>query len=171
MKGIKRIIDAMLTLEPGAMSQEPVWLPDIRELAGLPHDLFNETMLELTSIGVIFMDKHAHPGAVTEEERSEFLVDASGDVFVVAVFRKGAARKIEALSLANRSSAIETRGGTRPGSGRKAGKKIVPDKFRRVHLSGVRLPKWLIVWLKHQGRAGSLIEQALIERYKLTPPA
>jgi hypothetical protein len=64
------------------------------------------------------------------------------------------------------------RGGARPGAGRPKGiyKPIKPESERRQTI-GVRLPKWMVQWLKnHDDPAGRVIEKALMMVYKLKEP-
>lgn len=59
-----------------------------------------------------------------------------------------------------------TRGGKREGAGRP----IASEEERRVPVT-VRLPRWLVRFLRAQGKSqGWIIEDALIQRYKLIPP-
>lgn len=61
------------------------------------------------------------------------------------------------------SAGTVTRGGRRPGAGRPAGSD-------RVMIS-VRLPGWLVEWLRAQPESqAALIEEALRQGHKLTPP-
>jgi hypothetical protein len=63
------------------------------------------------------------------------------------------------------------RGGSRKGSGRPKGSTIDPS-LKRVGLTGFRLPRWIVEWLKSQkGSGGRIIEDALIKQYKLRQPA
>lgn len=60
-----------------------------------------------------------------------------------------------------------TRGGSRPGIGRKP----MPEYLKRVRLRGeFRIPTWLRDWLLVQGKGGRIIEQALIDKFGLKPP-
>jgi hypothetical protein len=62
------------------------------------------------------------------------------------------------------------RGGRRKGGGRPKGSTISPH-FKRVNLTGFRLPQWIVDWIKLQGRSGGrVIEEALIMHYKLEQP-
>ena len=64
------------------------------------------------------------------------------------------------------------RGGARPNAGRPKGirKPIKPESERRQTI-GVRLPRWMVQWLKkHDEPAGRLIERALFMTYKLKEP-
>lgn len=45
-----------------------------------------------------------------------------------------------------------------------------PEMLQRVVYHNARLPRWLCEWLDNQTDRGRLIETALIEKYKLTPP-
>ena len=60
-------------------------------------------------------------------------------------------------------------GGPRAGSGRPP---IPPElKYLEQVQYDTRLPRWLIEWLRAQARpATELIEEALIEMYRLKPP-
>ena len=58
------------------------------------------------------------------------------------------------------------RGGWR-GGGRPKGSTISPQ-LKRVMLTGIRLPQWIVDWIKSQERSGGrIIEEALIKHYKL----
>ena len=64
------------------------------------------------------------------------------------------------------------RGGARPNAGRPKGirKRIKPESERRQTI-GVRLPAWMVQWLKnHDDPAGRVIERALIMTYDLKKP-
>ncbi|MGD9975213.1 MAG: hypothetical protein AB7S77_19290 [Desulfatirhabdiaceae bacterium] len=63
----------------------------------MPKDEFDRQVFQLAKDKIIYMDRHAHPGQMTDQDRSEFLIDHLGQVFVVAVFRKEAAARIVAL--------------------------------------------------------------------------
>lgn len=57
------------------------------------------------------------------------------------------------------------KGGKREGSGRKPS----PNNYKREMLA-IRLPKWLINWLKEKKDQGRTIEKALKEYFKLEEP-
>ena len=58
------------------------------------------------------------------------------------------------------------RGGKREGAGRKKGKILNDSMRRRRHT--VRLPGWLIDWLRAQpGSKGQLIESAIVKRHAI----
>jgi hypothetical protein len=61
------------------------------------------------------------------------------------------------------------RGGKKPGAGRPKGT-TYPDEKRRKPF-GVRLPLWLIEWVRNQAEpSGRIIERALIKTYGLKRP-
>ena len=56
------------------------------------------------------------------------------------------------------------RGGKRKGAGRKP----VPAHLKRNKMTGVRIHQWILDWLMNQPTSsGKIVEQALIEKYKL----
>jgi hypothetical protein len=62
------------------------------------------------------------------------------------------------------------RGGWR-GGGRPKGSTIAHD-IKRIILTGVRLPQWIVDWIKSQEKSGGrVIEEALVEHYRLSPSA
>jgi hypothetical protein len=59
------------------------------------------------------------------------------------------------------------RGGYRLGAGRPK----VATHLKRVKLTPFRLPQWIVDWLKARPESGGrLIEEALINHFKLKPP-
>jgi len=70
----------------------------------------------------------------------------------------------------NRKPVIKSgRGGKRPGAGRPKGTAIPREKRRKPF--GVRLPLWLIEWVRSQDTPSArLIERALILTYGLKRP-
>lgn len=58
-----------------------------------------------------------------------------------------------------------THGGKRPGAGRKHADPLI----KRIPIQ-VRLPAWLVEWLREHGRIGRLIEEAVTERHRLNKP-
>ena len=62
------------------------------------------------------------------------------------------------------------RGGYRPGGGRPAGS-TMPVHLKRAKLTPFRLPQWIVDWLRARPESGGrLIEEALINHFKLKPP-
>ena len=46
-----------------------------------------------------------------------------------------------------------------------------PAYLKRVQCTGIRLSQWLLDWLMSQPRSGGrIIEEALVEKYRLTEP-
>ena len=64
------------------------------------------------------------------------------------------------------------RGGVRPNAGRPKGiRKPIKSESERRQTIGVRLPSWMVQWLKkHDEPAGRVIEEALMKQYKLKQP-
>jgi hypothetical protein len=61
------------------------------------------------------------------------------------------------------------RGGKKPGAGRPKGSSYPPEKRRKPF--GVRLPLWLIEWIRSQPEpSGRMIERAVILTYGLKRP-
>jgi hypothetical protein len=75
---------------PGAIHQVPVWIPALRKAVRLSREEFDRALLHLAHTGKIFLDKHAHPGQMTPEEKEEMLTDDGGNWFVAALIRKDA---------------------------------------------------------------------------------
>jgi len=56
------------------------------------------------------------------------------------------------------------------GGGRPKGSTIAPH-LKRVNLNLFRLPQWIVDWLRVRPESGGrLIEEALINHFKLKPP-
>lgn len=45
-----------------------------------------------------------------------------------------------------------------------------PESLQRIVYHNARLPRWLCEWLDSQPDRGRMIEEALIDKYKLQPP-
>jgi|GEM_PF-1743708 len=193
---MKRIIDAMIQIEPGALdNQVAIWIPDIRKLAGIPQSEFNRLILEMAlASGIIRLKRYPYPAQLTKQEKAEMVFD--GEHFYSGVIiRADAAERVVALAAepvdriqvepvavqANQPDPMpveqislaepvpKKRGGSRPGSGRKTGVRVVNADAERLPLC-IRLPRWMLNWLTDRGNAGSTIEAALIEAHGLTPP-
>lgn len=57
----------------------------------------------------------------------------------------------------------------RGGTGRGQGRKPLPLFLKRIHVN-IRLPQWLVDWLKKHKNQGKIIEEALVEKYKIEKP-
>ena len=57
----------------------------------------------------------------------------------------------------------------RGGANRGQGRKPTPQNLKRVHVN-IRLPQWLADWLKKHKDQGKIIEESLVEKYKLEGP-
>ncbi len=96
---MERILKAMLILEPGAMdNQKPVWVPDIRKLAGMPPAEFNRLILEMSLSGaVIRLKKCPYPAQLTKQEKAEMVFDGE-HFYSWVIIRADAAERIAALA-------------------------------------------------------------------------
>lgn len=140
---------------PGAMEQAPVWIPELRKQAGMPKVGFDVAILNLMRSGLVWLDKHAHPSQATTEELELFVTD--GDRVYVALLVR-----LESIGAFQEV--------VKPGK-RKRGRPPVPEHLRRVSLGGsVRLPLWIMEWLKTRGDMGTAVESALKGFYKLKEP-
>lgn len=175
---MKRITDIMLQIEPGAMNQVPVSIYAIRAVSGRTRTDFNTEMIQLVKSGEIEVCS-PRTGPMTEMERNHLLA-MDGTIFTQAIILRVMPVKQDAVDRmpvdqisqteSDQPGVMATRGGRRPGAGRKVGVKVVRDDLKRIPLTGVRIPAWLNDWLKGRGNAGTLIESALIEVHKLAPP-
>jgi len=96
---MERIFKAMLILEPGAMdNQMPVWIPAIREKAGIPQSEFNRLILEMAlASGIIRLKKYPYPAQLTKQEKSEMVFNGE-HFYSAATIRADAAERIAALA-------------------------------------------------------------------------
>lgn len=172
---MKHIIDMMLLIEPAAMkNQVPVWIPELRKISGMPTEQFNIEVLKMSKTGIAFLQHHFHPAQLSDTQRREMIVLDNGQVVCSIGLRADECQKF--LEMTNdpedtihgdKPTMKKTgRGGRRDGAGR-PWKKI---KFQKLPMP-VRLSGWVVEWLKEQdGKPAEMIEQALIEKYGLTPP-
>ncbi|MGD9975212.1 MAG: hypothetical protein AB7S77_19285 [Desulfatirhabdiaceae bacterium] len=179
---MKNLMQMMAEIEPGFLTGACCFLDILRVKAGMSHDKFNHAVMGLADSGKVYLEKHAHPAQLSEGEKRNY-VTVGENTFIVAVIRKDAAAKVEAMERPVNRMPVEPdqaqtdepvrkpgKGGKRPGAGRKKGTRVVSDSEKRVKLNGVRVPAWLNDWLKSRGMAGELITQALIRQHGLTPP-
>ena len=124
---------------------------------------FNTAVNDLAKSDRYFMTKHFHSAQSTEAEREAFVPDGAGGFYVAINPRDEA----PTITVADTAPEKKSKGGTRPGAGRPMKK----ERYRRVQLQDARIPGWLMDWVRDQGNAGRLIEQALIAQHGLTPPA
>jgi hypothetical protein len=84
-----QLLQKMVEIEPEALSQVPVWIPDLRKAMRMTKPEFDQAVLALVGEGKIFLDKHAHPAQLSPSEREQMVSDHMDDCYVVAVIRKG----------------------------------------------------------------------------------
>lgn len=127
----------------------PIMLAELRKrLHGMTKAKFDKVVLELEKSGDYLMTKHQRPGELTEQEKSEMVPDGEGGMYYAINSSSGIVLKSPRL-----------------------GRPPTPEHLRREQFGrSIRLPKWIVVWLRAEGDAGKKIEAALIEKYNLTPP-
>ncbi|MFZ3045144.1 MAG: hypothetical protein WA151_04465 [Desulfatirhabdiaceae bacterium] len=84
-----QLLQKMVEIEPGALNQIPIWIPDLRKAMRMTKPEFDQAVLTLVGEGKIFLDKHAHPAQLSPSEREQMVSDHTDDYYVVAVIRKG----------------------------------------------------------------------------------
>lgn len=70
---------------PGAGNRVPIWLPELRKFSNLSKVQFDRAVLYLARKGKLHLDRHTHPGSLTEETRKPFVQDEEGVSYVAAV--------------------------------------------------------------------------------------
>ena len=70
---------------PGARNRVPIWLPELRKYSRLSKPQFDQAVLYLSMNGKLHLDRHTHPGSLTEETKKPFVQDAEGVSYVAAV--------------------------------------------------------------------------------------
>ncbi len=141
----------MIGVESRAALGAPVRLSNLRQrLPGISKTDFEQDVLDLVKSKKYFLIRHFFPESLTDQEK-EMMISAGEDNFYY---------KIDRCS------------GTKPKSSR-PGRPLISELLRRELFGrSIRLPKWIIEWLRAEGNAGKKIEVALIEHYGLiAPPA
>ena len=148
---MNRILIRMIGVESRAALGAPVRLSNLRQrLPGMSKTDFEQDVLDLVKSKKYFLIRHFFPESLTDQEK-EMMISAGEDNFYY---------KIDRCSE------------TKPKSSR-PGRSLIPELLRREPFGrSMRLPKWIIEWLRAEGNAGKKIEEALIEHYGLiAPPA
>ena len=70
---------------PGARNRVPIWLPELRNYSKLSKTQFDQAVLYLSRNGKLHLDRHTHPGSLTEETKQPFVQDEEGISYVAAV--------------------------------------------------------------------------------------
>jgi len=124
-------------------------LAETQGLPGLDKEEFDESILELARSSSCQLIKHHYPELLTKQELDLTVPNGFGDYYCAIVIKPGE------LQLSTRR-----------------GWPQIPVHMRRVQISGAcRIPQWLADWVMKEGDEGRKIEKALIEYYKLQPPA
>lgn len=86
---LNRIIQTILHIEPSAVRQAPVWIPDLRQAMDLPKSTFDRSILMLSRQGKVFLNRHAHPAQLDDTQREAMIPDGQGNYFVVMGLHEG----------------------------------------------------------------------------------
>ncbi|MCP4108031.1 MAG: hypothetical protein GY749_21210 [Desulfobacteraceae bacterium] len=85
----KIILDKIVEIDPAARQQAPISIPKLRNSLDLSKKIFDQSIIGLCTQGKVFLNKHAHPVQMNEEEREQMVADGQGNYYVVIVLRKG----------------------------------------------------------------------------------
>ncbi len=85
---LNMVLTAIPQLDPQAMRQAPIWIPDLRQYLKLPKSTFDRAILTLAEQGKVFLNRHAHPAQMTDAEKETMIPDGQGNFYVVVVMRK-----------------------------------------------------------------------------------
>jgi hypothetical protein len=147
---MSKFLTQLIELEVKAALGAPVPLFELRkDLPGMNKAKFDQDVLELAKSGQYLLIRHDHPESLTTHEMGWMIPDGEGGFYY----------------------AINPRPENEPTSSRRRGRSPVPSHLKRVTLKGAcSMPRWIVERLKKEGDTCSLIESALIEKYKLVPP-
>jgi hypothetical protein len=147
---MNKLLMRMIEIESREVLGAPVRLSNLRErLPGMSKSDFDQDILDLVKSKKYFLIRHFFTESLTDQEK-EMMISAGEDNFFYQIdLCPGAGQKSS----------------TRPG------RPLIPELLRREQLGrSIRLPKWIVDWLKAEGNSGKKIEAALIGHYGLTPP-
>ena len=146
---MNRIITRMIGIESRATLNAPVRLSILRKrLPGMSKVDFELDVLDLVKSKKYFLIKHYFPESLNDQEK-EMMISAGEDDFYYEI------------DLCPESGLKSS----------KLGRPHIPELLRREQFGrSIRLPKWIVEWLRTEGNAGKKIETALIGHYGLTPP-
>jgi hypothetical protein len=146
---MNKLLMRMIEIESREVLGAPVRLSNLRErLPGMSKSDFDQDILDLVKSKKYFLIRHFFTESLTDQEK-EMMISAGEDNFFYQI-------------------------DLYPGAGQKSsrpGRPLIPELLRREQLGrSIRLPKWIVDWLKAEGNSGKKIEAALIGHYGLTPP-
>ncbi|MBI5591302.1 MAG: hypothetical protein HY881_12545 [Deltaproteobacteria bacterium] len=146
---MNKLLMKMIGIESRAALGAPVLLSGLRErLPGMSKTNFEQDVLDLAKSRKYFLTRHFFPESLSDQEKEMMIPAGEGDFFCEI------------------NTCLETK---LKSSGR--GRPPIPELLRREQFGrSIRLPKWIVEWLRAEGNAGKKIEAALIGHYGLTPP-
>lgn len=85
---LNTVLASISQLDPKALHQAPIWIPDLRQYLKLPKTTFDRAILTLAERGKVFLNRHAHPAQMTDAEKETMIPDDQGGYYVVVVLRR-----------------------------------------------------------------------------------
>ena len=146
---MNKLLMRMIGIESRAALGAPVLLSGLREkLPEMSKADFEQDVLDLAKSDKYSLIRHFFPESLSEQEK-EMMISAGEGNFFYGI---------------NSCSKTELKSSKR-------GRPPISESLRREPFGrSIRLPKWIVEWLRAEGNAGKKIEAALIGHYGLTPP-
>jgi predicted ATPase len=146
---MNKLLMQMIGIESRATMGAPVLLSGLRErLPGMSKANFEQDVLDLARSRKYFLTRHYFPESLSDQEKEMMISAGEGDFFYE-------------INLSAETGIKSSMKGRMP----------VPELLRREQFGrSIRLPKWIVEWLRAEGNAGKKIEAALIGYYGLTSP-
>ncbi len=85
---LNTVLASIAQLDPKALHQAPIWIPDLRQYLKLPKATFDRAILALAERGKVFLNRHAHPAQMTDAEKETMIPDGQEGYYVVVVLRR-----------------------------------------------------------------------------------
>ncbi len=82
-----RLIELMMTLEPGAARGTLIGVRDLRRSARMDKAVFDAAVLQLSRQGKVALHWHDFPASLTAEERDELVTDGAGNYYIGVALR------------------------------------------------------------------------------------
>lgn len=146
---MNKLLMKTIGIESRAALGAPVLLSDLREkFPGLSKTNFEQDVLDLAKSKKYVLTRHYFPESLSDQEKALMISAGEGNYFF------GINPCPETVLIPSRR-----------------GRQQIPESLRREPFGrSMRLPKWIIDWLRAEGNSGRKIEAALIGHYGLTPP-
>ena len=147
---MNKIMAQLIGLEVKATLGAPALLSELwKNLPGISKANFDQDILDLAKSGKYILIRHSHPERLTMEEKELMIQDSEGG-FYESIFPQSELK---------------------PTTFRRKEKPATPAHLKRVTLNDAcKVPQWMNEWLQKEGNVCNLIEEALIEKFKLVPP-